>query len=101
MTGTFLLSISFFERLFVKRFALCYRTVVCLPVLSVTLVYCGQTVGRINMPPGTEVGLDPSGIVLNGDSASLPKKGAEPPKFRPMSVVAKRLHGSRWHLVLR
>jgi len=27
---------------FVKRFALCYRTVVC---LSVTLVYCGQTVG--------------------------------------------------------
>ena len=40
-----------FARPFVKRFALCYRTVVlslCLscPFLSVTLVYCGQTVGR-------------------------------------------------------
>ena len=35
----------FWGRPFVKRFALYYRTVVCLsvcPVLSVTLVYCGQ-----------------------------------------------------------
>jgi len=34
-----------FGRPFVKRFALCYRTVVlsvCLSVLSVTLMYCGQ-----------------------------------------------------------
>jgi len=32
----------------------------------------------------------------------LPKKGAEPlpPHFRPMSIVAKRLDGSRWHLAL-
>jgi len=32
-------------RPFVKRFAVCYRTVVCLclSVLSATLVYCGQT----------------------------------------------------------
>jgi len=42
-------------RPFVKRFALCYRIVVlsdvlfCLSVLSVTLVYCGQTVGWIKM----------------------------------------------------
>jgi len=34
-------------RPFVKCFALPYRTVVCLFVLSVTLVYCGQTVGRL------------------------------------------------------
>jgi len=34
-----------FGRPFVKRFAQCYRSVVCLSVLSVTLVYCGQTVG--------------------------------------------------------
>jgi len=40
--------IAILGRPFVKWFALCYRTVVCpicLSVLSVTLVYCGQTVG--------------------------------------------------------
>ena len=40
---------SVFGRLFVKRFTLCYWTVVlsvCL-CLSVTLVYCGQTVGWV------------------------------------------------------
>jgi len=31
-----------FGRPFVKQFALCYWTVVC---LSVTMVHCGQTVG--------------------------------------------------------
>jgi len=44
-----------FGRPFVKRFALCYWTVVCLSclsVLSVTLVYCGQTVRRIKMKLG-------------------------------------------------
>jgi len=67
---------------FVKRFALCYQTVVCLvclSVLSVTLVYCGQTVGWIKMKLGMQVGLGPDHIVLNGDPAPLPKKGAEPP----------------------
>jgi len=37
-----------FVKTFVKRFALCYQTVVCLSVLSylsVTLVHCGQMVG--------------------------------------------------------
>ena len=34
--------------------------------------------GWINMPLGTEVGLDPSNIVLDGDSAALPKKGQSP-----------------------
>ena len=39
-------------------------------------VYCGQIAGWIKMPLGTEVGLGPSDIVLDGDSApSLPKKG--------------------------
>jgi len=38
-----------FGRPFVKRFSLCYRTVVCLSVLSVTLVYCGQMAGWIKM----------------------------------------------------
>ena len=43
---------SIFGQPFVKLVALCYRTVVCpvyLSVLSVTLVYCGQTVGWIKI----------------------------------------------------
>ena len=53
----------------------------CLSVcLSVTLVYCGQTVGWIKMSFGTEVGLDPGDIVLDGDPA--PKgKGHSPQLF--------------------
>jgi len=47
-------------------------------VLSVTLVYCGQTVGRINMKLGTRVGLGPGHIVLDMDSAPLPQKGTAP-----------------------
>ena len=57
---------------FVKWFALCYRTVV-LSVLSVTLVYCGQTVGWIRMPLGMEVGLGPGDIVLDEDPATTQK----------------------------
>jgi len=53
-----------FGRPFVKRFALCYWTVVC-PVLSVTLVYCGQTVGRIKIKLGMRVSLGSGHIVLN------------------------------------
>ena len=43
--------------------------------LSVTLVYCGQTVGRIKMKLGMRVGLGPGHIVLDGDPASPPPKG--------------------------
>ena len=73
----------FIGRPFVKRFALCYRSVVCLscPVLSclsVTFVHCGQTVGRIKMKLGMQADLGPCDFVLDGDPAP-PKKGAEPP----------------------
>jgi len=68
-----------------------------LSVLSVTLVYCGQMVGWIKMKLGMEVGL--GHIVLDGDPAP-PKRGTAP-SFQPMFVVAKRLDGSRCHLVLR
>ena len=55
----------------------------CLSVLSVTLVYCGQTVGRIKMSLGMEVGLGPSQIVLGGDPAPPPLKGGTaPPNFK-------------------
>jgi len=65
-----------------------------LPVcLSVTLVYCGQTVGWIKMPLGMEVGIDPSDTVLDGDPAP-PQKGTQQlPTFRalrPMTIVVKR-----------
>jgi len=148
-----------FGRPFVKRFALCYQTVVCLSVchvmscpicpvcLSATFVHCSQAVGRIKMKLGVKIGLDPGHIVLDGDPLSLPKRGAESqifgpcllwpngwmdqdatwyegrpqprqlcvrwvpsplpqrgwstlPSFRPMSTVAKRLDGSKWHLAL-
>ena len=39
--------------------------------------------GYIKMPLGIEVGPIPGDFVFNGDPASLPKKGAEPPNFRP------------------
>jgi len=66
-----------FGRPFVKRFALCYQTIVCpvCPALSVTLVYCGQTVGRIKMKLGMQVGLGPGHIVLDEHPAPLPLKG--------------------------
>jgi len=72
----------------------------CLSVcLSVTLVYCGQTVGRIKMKLGMQVGLGPGHIVLGGDQAAPPPKGHSPPNFRPISLADKWLHGSRCHLV--
>jgi len=39
-------------------------------------VYCGQRAGWIKMALGMEVGLDPAHIVLDVDTAPLPKKGA-------------------------
>jgi len=117
-----------FERQFAKRFALCYRTVVChflslcrvcdvgvlwrngwmdqnetwhggrpqpyhnvrwgpslpqekrgtaLPQFSVR-VCCGQTTGWIKTPLGTEVGLGPGDIVLDGDP-DPPKSGTAAP----------------------
>ena len=68
---------SIFGRPFVKRFALCYQSVVC-PVLSVTFVHCGQTVGLIKTKLGTQVGLGPGHIVLGGDPAIPPLKGHSP-----------------------
>jgi len=75
-----------FGRPFVKRFALCYRTVACLSVLSclsVTLVYCSQTIGWIKMKLGMEVGLGQVHIVLDGNPAPPQKRGAQLPIFDP------------------
>jgi len=64
--------------------------------------YCAQTSGCITMPLGMEVGLSPGDFVFDGDPAASPKRGRSPlPNFRPMSIVAKWLDGSRWHLAWR
>jgi len=65
-----------------------------------THVYCGKKAGWIKMQLGSEVGLDPGDIVLDGDPAPPPQNGHSP-QFSAMSVVAKRLDGSRYHLVRR
>jgi len=90
-----------FGRPFVKRFALCYRTV----VLSVCLSVCD--VGVLWPNGWTDHGetwrtgrLCPGHIVLDGDPAPPPPKGTAP-NFRPISVVAKWLDGSRCQLVWR
>ena len=54
---------------------ICYQTGCC---LSVTLYYCGQTVGWIKIKLGKEVGLGPGHTVLDGDSAPPPKRGTTP-----------------------
>ena len=60
-----------------------------LSVLSVTLVYCGQTVGRLKMKLGMQVGLGPGHIVLDGEPAHLPKNGVKPlPIFGPRLLWA-------------
>jgi len=53
------------------------------------------------MPLGMEVGLNPV-CVRWGPSSPPQKRGRSPlPNFWPMSIVAKRLDGSRWHLARR
>ena len=39
------------------------------------------------MKLGEQVGLGSGHIVLDGDPAPLPKKGAKPPDFRPMFII--------------
>jgi len=60
----------------------------CPVCLCVTLVHCGQTVRWIKMPLGTEVGLGPWRHCVRWGSSS-PKKGAQRPPLRPVSIVAK------------
>ena len=68
----------------------CLSVLSCLSCLSVTLVYCGQTVEWIKIKLGMQVGLGPRHVVLDGDPAPPPKRGIHP-NFRPISVLAKWL----------
>ena len=76
----------------VRCLSVCHVCPVCLS----GLVYCGQTVGQIKLKLGMQVGLGPGHIVLGGDAATPPQRGIAP-NFRPISVAAKWLHGSRCH----
>jgi len=81
------------------------------PVLSsVTLVYCSQTVEWIKMPLGTDVGLGPCDIVLDGTQLPHGKthSSPQPPlsrftdaKTAAHNCCAKRLDGSECHLLRR
>ena len=73
----------------------------CMPVCRVCNVGVLWPNGWMDQDDiGMEVGLDPGHIVLDGDPAPPPKKKrTAPPNFWPMSVVDKRLDGSRCHLV--
>ena len=53
------------------------------------------------MPLGTEASVGPTRHCVRWGPSSPSPKGAQPPNFRPMSVVAKRLDGLRCHLVWR
>jgi len=66
-------------------------------------VCCGQMTGWIKMKLSMQVVLSPGHIVLDGNQLPSPK-GGRAPNFWPISVVsvvAKWLDGSRWHLVQR
>ena len=67
---------------------------VCLSCLSVTLMYCSQTVEWIKMKLGTEVGLGPGHIVLDGYPAPLlsPLTKGHSPQF-PVHVCCGQTAG--------
>jgi len=55
-------------------------------------VCCGQTVGWMKTPLGTEVDLGPGNIVLEGVPALRERGMSAAPSFRPMSIVATVAH---------
>jgi len=73
---------------------------ICVSVLSVTLVHCGQTVGWIKIKLGMQVGLSPRHTVLDGDPASRPQTGTAPaPNFRPYLLQSNGWmdQGATWY----
>jgi len=63
--------------------------------------YCDQTADGSRWHLVWRWAFGPGHTVLDGDPAPLCKKGAEPPNFRPMFILTKRLDASRCHLVWR
>jgi len=61
----------------------CLSVLSCPVCLAVTFVHCGggQTVGRVKMKLGTQVGLGLDHIVLDGNPAPLPQRGTTSTQF--------------------
>jgi len=97
--------LAVFGRPFVKRFALCYRSVVCLSCLSVCPVCDVRALwpnGWMDQDQTWHAGRpQPWPHCVKWEPSSPSPKGAQPPNFRPISFAAKWLHGSRCHLVWR
>ena len=90
-----------FGRPFVERFALCYRTVV-LSVCAVCNVGVLWPNGWMDQYETWHAGRPrPWPYCVRWGRSSPPPKGGEAPNIRPISVVAKWLHGSRSHLLGR
>ena len=93
------------ESTFCKTVHLCYRVVVvsvCLSVLSVFNVRVLWPNGWMDQDETWQAGRPrPWPHCIRWRSSSPSPKGAEPHNFWPMSVVPKRLDGSRCHLVRR
>jgi len=75
------------------------------PVLTHASIVCEgmlASVNSVNEDAAWYGGIGPRHNVLDGEPASLKKGHISPlPNFRPMSVVAKRMDGSRFQLVRR
>ena len=56
------------------------RCLSVLPCLSVTFVHCGQTVERIKMKLGKQIGLGLA-TVIDGDQRPLSQRGTTPTQF--------------------
>ena len=96
------ISLVFFEWPFVKRFALSYRTVVCLSCLlcDVGVLWPNGWMDEDETWHGGRPNLALATLCKMGTQLHLRQRGTTP-NFRPIYVVAKRLYGSRCHLVRR
>ena len=64
-------------------------------------VYCDQMAGSIKIVTWHGGGPRPTPHCARWGRSPPPQKGAQPPNFWPMSLVAKLLDGYRCHLVRR
>ena len=97
-----------FGQPFVKRFALCYRSVVCLSLCLSVCPVCNVGAlwpnGWMDQVKTWHAGRSrPRHFVLDGDPPHSPKWGGAPNKKqnRFMFIMAKRLDGSRQHFAWR
>jgi len=62
------------------------------PTQFLAHVYCGQMLGWMKTPLGTELDLGSGHIVLDGVRALAKGARTAPPSFQPMSIVATVAH---------